>query len=85
MCRNNHMINSLLIILVACIPYNLQAQKPFRVGTTAANFLEIGYGAAGCSMGDAYVSMARGLSAMMTPAACVPQLRTMPSITVPSS
>ena len=64
MCRNNHMINSLLTILVACIPYNLQAQKPFRVGTTAANFLEIGYGAAGCGMGDAYVSMARGLSAI---------------------
>ena len=29
------------------------AQKPIRVGTTAANFLEIGYGAAGAAMGDA--------------------------------
>lgn len=39
------------------------AQQPYRVGTTAANFLEIGYGAAGNAMGDAYVSLASDLSA----------------------
>lgn len=38
------------------------AQKPHRVGTTAANFLEIGIGSAGNSMGEAYVSMAGDLS-----------------------
>ncbi len=42
----------------------VQAQKPFRVGTTTANFLEIGLGAAGNAMGDAYVSMARDLSSV---------------------
>jgi len=39
------------------------AQEPYRVGTTAANFLEIGYGSAGSAMGDAYVSIANDLSA----------------------
>ncbi len=39
------------------------AQKPYRVGTTVANFLEIGYGSAGSAMGDAYVSLANDLSA----------------------
>lgn len=62
--RNNHIINTLLVILVVCISCTLQAQKPFRVGTTTANFLEIGYGTAGTGMGDAYVSMARDLSAI---------------------
>lgn len=39
-------------------------QKPYRQGTTAANFLEIGYGSAGCAMGDAYVSVVNDLSAV---------------------
>lgn len=43
---------------------SLFAQKPYRVGTTAANFLEIGYGAAGNAMGDAYVSMVNDLSSV---------------------
>lgn len=40
------------------------AQKPYRVGTTTANFLEIGYGGAGNAMGEAYVSVVRDLSAI---------------------
>lgn len=42
----------------------LMAQKPYRVGTTTANFLEIGYGSAGIAMGDAYVSATRDLSSV---------------------
>ncbi|MGC9513073.1 MAG: PorV/PorQ family protein [Fidelibacterota bacterium] len=42
----------------------IQAQEPYRVGTTAANFLELGVGSAGIAMGDAYVSVARDLSAI---------------------
>lgn len=38
------------------------AQTPIRVGTTSADFLEIGYGPAGQAMGDAYVSMANNVS-----------------------
>ena len=38
------------------------AQSPSRVSTTAASFLEIGYGPAGCSMGDAYVSIPGDIS-----------------------
>jgi len=40
------------------------AEKPNRVGTTAANFLEIGFGPAGIAMGDAYVSVVNNLSAV---------------------
>jgi len=40
------------------------ANVPYRVGTTTANFLEIGYGPAGIAMGDAYVSVANDLSAV---------------------
>lgn len=40
------------------------AQKPYRVGTTTANFLEIGYGSAGSAMGDAYVSVAKDISSI---------------------
>lgn len=43
---------------------NLSAQSPTRVGTTAANFLEIGFGAAGTSMGDANVSIVEDVSAI---------------------
>jgi hypothetical protein len=49
---------ALLIVSTSAI-----AQKPMRAGTTAANFLEIGYGAAGSAMGDAYVSLASDVSA----------------------
>ena len=40
------------------------AQKPYRVGTTAASFLEIGFGSAGNAMWDAYVSVTRDLSSI---------------------
>jgi len=40
------------------------AQTPFRVGTTAFNFLEYGYGSAGTSMGDAYVSLAKDITSI---------------------
>ncbi|MCF7885374.1 MAG: PorV/PorQ family protein [Candidatus Marinimicrobia bacterium] len=40
------------------------ASGPYRVGTTAANFLELGFGGAGCAMGDAYVSVTRDISSI---------------------
>jgi|GEM_PF-51628 len=40
------------------------AQQPYRVGTTTANFLEIGVGSAGNAMGEAYVSMTNDLSSI---------------------
>mgnify|MGYP000111880120 CR=1 FL=1 len=42
----------------------LFAQKPYRVGTTSANFLEIGVGSDGNAMGEAYVSMTGRLSSI---------------------
>jgi hypothetical protein len=54
-----------LIILIFFQSVNsILANKPYRVGTTAANFLEIGYGPAGIAMGDAYVSKVNDLSAV---------------------
>lgn len=54
-------ILSLLLVVFSLKGY---AQKPYRVGTTAANFLEIGFGSAGGAMGDAYVSVANDLSSI---------------------
>ncbi|HQG45989.1 MAG TPA: PorV/PorQ family protein, partial [bacterium] len=51
-----------LILLLLAAP--LYAQSDSRVGTTAANFLEMGFGGAGNAMGDAYVSMGRDLSSV---------------------
>jgi len=40
------------------------AQIQHRIGTTTANFLEIGIGGAGSAMGEAYVSVANDLTAL---------------------
>lgn len=55
---------ALPLLLVVLLAPPAGAQKPFRVGTTTANFLEIGFGGAGNAMGDAYVSLARDLSSI---------------------
>ena len=52
-----------IIILLIFIPVFLIGQNgPNRNGTTAMSFLEIGFGSAGLSMGEAYVSMAEDIS-----------------------
>jgi len=53
-----------LIAALMIMSISLFAQKPMRAGTTSANFLEIGYGAAGDALGDAYVSLANDVSAI---------------------
>ncbi len=50
------------MLCAAVLP--LHADKPIRVGTTTANFLEIGYGSSGNAMGDAVVSSIGDLSAL---------------------
>jgi hypothetical protein len=52
------------IILAVLLTGSTFAQKPMRAGTTAANFLEIGFGSAGNAMGDAYASIANDVSAI---------------------
>ena len=39
----------------------LDAQEPYRRGTTSGNFLEIGYGSRGNAMGDAVVASSSDL------------------------
>ncbi len=52
------------ILVLMALPAGLLADKPYRVGTTAANFLEMGIGSAASAMGDAYVAVTRDLSSV---------------------
>ncbi len=55
--KNIHTIFVTLLLFAAVFgAVVLQAQEPYRRGTTAANFLEIGYGSRGSAMGDAAVA-----------------------------
>lgn len=54
----------LFIIILFSLCTVINAQKPYRVGTTTANFLEIGYGTSGNAMGDAFTSIANDASAL---------------------
>ena len=54
----------LLVTGFLCSHKALAQDRPYRVGTTAANFLEMGIGSAGCAMGEAYVSATRDLSSV---------------------
>lgn len=51
----------LAILLTTCL---FGQDKPYRVGTTAAPFLEMGVGSAAISMGDAYVSVVRDVTSI---------------------
>ncbi len=62
--KNDHKLKLIYPILIAFLVSGSLAQEPIRAGTTTMNFLEMGYGAAGCSMGDAYVTMANDLSSV---------------------
>lgn len=54
----------LFIGAFCCMGLQVSAQEPYRVGTTSANFLELGYGSAGIAVGDAYVSSVRDVSSI---------------------
>ena len=52
-------------ILIIVFTTGLFSQdKPYRVGTTAASFLEMGVGSASISMGEAYVSVVRDITSI---------------------
>ncbi len=58
---------SLIFIIIASFSLSWHTafgESPYRVGTTAANFLEIGYGSTGAAMGDAAVASVEDLSAI---------------------
>ena len=59
-------MNRIILVMgiLALMLKPISAQNPTRVGTTVANFLEIGYGTAGSGMGDAFVSMVNDLSSI---------------------
>jgi len=52
---------TILIALFFVLTYGkIFSQQPYRVGTTSANFLEIGYGSIANAMGDAHVAIDNG-------------------------
>ena len=51
-------------IVLLAFSTSLFANKPYRVGTTSANFLEMGVGSSAGAMGEAYVAVARDLSSV---------------------
>ena len=52
----------LITLMLLAFSVSLFANKPYRVGTTTANFLEMGVGGSASGMGEAYVAAARDLS-----------------------
>lgn len=64
MVNNKLKLSVIFLILIAVAGTELHAQKPYRAGTTAANFLEIGYGNTGTAMGDACVGEVKDASAI---------------------
>ena len=61
--KNPSSVKLICAIWIICITISFP-QNPTRVGTTAANFLEIGFGASGTAMGDAQVSMENDVSSL---------------------
>jgi len=61
----NRIITILTALLLMLSFFDVYAQKPYRVGTTGANFLEIGFGSSALATGDAHVAVSNGdLSSM---------------------
>lgn len=57
----NIKLKTLVVVLLLVGAGEIAAQQPYRRGTTAANFLEIGYGSRGNAMGDAVVASSEDL------------------------
>jgi len=62
--RSMKIIFIFAVLANTLIIYSLNAQKPYRAGTTAANFLEIGFGPRISAMGDAGVAAVRDISSI---------------------
>lgn len=62
--NRKHSLLAIFVVLMLIISTAGYSQKPYRVGTTAANFLEIGVGSMGNAMGDAQVASVTDLSSI---------------------
>lgn len=64
-CHPGRALPGLIILVILSLLFSdLFAQKPMRAGTSTANYLEIGFGAAGNALGDAYASSVNDASAI---------------------
>lgn len=61
---SNNKLKFYILIFITVAASQLFGQQPYRVGTTGANFLEIGFGSKGLGMGDAVVSNIDDISAI---------------------
>ncbi|MBN1999343.1 PorV/PorQ family protein [candidate division KSB1 bacterium] len=59
--KKNRIFLMLFLVVLLTVP-GLAQNRPYRVGTTAANFLEMGVGSSANAMGEAYVAAARDMS-----------------------
>jgi len=59
-----YILRLLIVFLLLFFVSNSNADKPYRVGTTAVNFLEIGFGGMVQGMGDAGVSSVNDISSI---------------------
>ena len=62
--RKLRIITAICIIIMLVSSIAFAQQRPTRVGTTTAAFLEYGYGGVGMAMGDACVSMVDDITAI---------------------
>lgn len=64
MSRNKSSLLLIAALVILCLAASGIAKEKSRVGTTTANFLEIGFGSAASAMGEAYVALAEDLSSL---------------------
>jgi len=64
MMKKSQLLSRAILLIFLLALNSFAQQKPTRVGTTIASFLEYGYGSAGIALGDAYVSMVDDISAI---------------------
>jgi len=67
--------STILFICILGLASLVYTNEPYRVGTTAANFLEIGFGSTGNAMGDAAVASVEDLSALYWNPGRLPYMR----------
>lgn len=62
--NRKHSLLAIVVVMVLIISTAGYSQKPYRIGTTSANFLEIGVGSIGNAMGDAQVANVNDLTSI---------------------
>lgn len=62
--HHGHALPGFILLVILSLYSDIFAQNPMRAGTSTASYLEIGFGAAGSALGDAYASSVNDASAI---------------------